>query len=143
MFTLERFRPDHLTRITAAEPALYAALRGLERPGVAWASAGPGYTALRAGEPFAAAGLAVLHHRRAVAWAWIGECGPALFQRVHREVMRGLMNYPIQRIEAAVRWDHERGHRWCRLLGFEVEVERARGYLPDGGDASIYVRIRP
>lgn len=143
MFRLERFRPRHLSAITASEPGLHAMLDGQELPATEWSSAGPAYTALDQGKPFAAAGLIMVHGYRAIAWAWIGRCGPALFQRVHREAMRGLIARPIKRIEATVRADHERGHRWCRLLGFELEHPELRGYLPDGSTAALYARIRP
>lgn len=45
------------------------------------------------------------------------------------------------RIEFTVRKDFAPGHRWARLLGFEVEAPLLRAYGPEGEDHVGYVRI--
>ena len=45
------------------------------------------------------------------------------------------------RLEAAVDPEFEAGHRWAKIMGFYLEVPRARRFLPDGRDASVYVRL--
>lgn len=62
------------------------------------------------------------------------------------QVYRGLRNYiptlPFNRIEIDCPLDLEIAHRRAKFLGFEVMCERAKRYLPDGSDATIYEWVR-
>lgn len=44
------------------------------------------------------------------------------------------------RFEAIVRADFEQGHRWVKMLGMKLHHHEER-FLPNGGDADIYVRF--
>lgn len=47
-----------------------------------------------------------------------------------------------RRLEANVACDHEAGHRWVRHLGFKLECERMAKFMPNGGDAALYVIVK-
>lgn len=46
------------------------------------------------------------------------------------------------RIEMSVDYEFTIGHRRAKLLGFTKDCERARKYLPDGGDCTLYSLVR-
>lgn len=48
---------------------------------------------------------------------------------------------PLGRVEATVRADYPRGHRWMEILGFELETPLLKQYGPHGEDHVGYVRI--
>ncbi len=56
------------------------------------------------------------------------------------------ITYQIQnkyrRIEMSVDYDFTIGHRRAKLLGFSLDCERARKYLPGGGDCTLYSLVR-
>jgi len=76
-----------------------------------------------------------------LAWAFIGDIGPSTFLQVHRAVKQFLDECYVDRIEMTVDCDFPQGHRWARLLGFEMEAERMRRYTPDGRDCALYARL--
>jgi hypothetical protein len=79
---------------------------------------------------------------RAVAWALLAESIGHRMTACVRHVRRFFDEINAPRVEMDVAVDHEEGHRFARLLGFELETPRARVYYPDGSDAAIYVRVR-
>lgn len=66
----------------------------------------------------------------------------AIFTEVTNLVREKLNSLPIRRLEAGVRYRHNRGHRWAFLLGFKVEAERLKAFFPDGSDATLFVKIK-
>ena len=78
-----------------------------------------------------------------MAWAYISNAAAKeRFLSVHRAVSRFLDMCYLQRIEMTVDCEFEEGHRWARMLGFNMEAERMVAYRPDGGDCSLYARVR-
>lgn len=88
------------------------------------------------------AGVSVLWENRGAAWTVFNPHCRREFLCIHNAVRRFLESCPLRRIEAAVDYGFERGHRWIKLLGFSVETERAKAYLPSGNDATLYARVR-
>lgn len=131
------FRPGHLERLRLqpAQAHVRAYFKDVEKFGTA-------YTAIEGEDVLACAGVLPAGSHRAVAWALLGEIGPALFLRVHREVERFLARQPYRRIEALVDCGFDEAHRWVRLLGFEREAERMKAYTPDGRDVALYARVK-
>lgn len=99
------------------------------------------YTALLEDEPVAAAGVIEQWRGRSIAWAFISDTGPRLFLPVHRAIKHFLDGCYVQRVEMTVDCDFPAGHRWAKMLGFEMEAERMRNYSPDGRDCALYARI--
>lgn len=100
------------------------------------------FTALDGDEVLACAGVLELWPGRGAAWAFMAEGVGKRMLSVHRAVRRYFDVLDFRRLEAEVAVDFEQGHRWMRLLGFELESPRMRGYFPDGSDAALYVRVK-
>jgi len=130
---LVRFLPDHILAI----PCTQVGFQPME-PRTVVGDLGPAFTLLSDGRPAAAGGLIDLGGSRAMAWAWIGPCGPALFLRVHRLTLSVFEWSGFARIEAVVRRDWAKGHRWARLLRMRLDSRPMS--LPGGVAASLYVR---
>lgn len=102
---------------------------------------GPAFSGAVGGHIIGCAGLILCHDRRAIAWALLSREASRHFLSVHREVKRFLGAQTIARIEAHVDRDFAPARRWVEALGFSLECERMRRFLPDGRDASLWVRL--
>jgi hypothetical protein len=134
---LVRFRPEHIALIPCTQPGLQPM-----HPAHVVGDLGPAFTLLDDDRPVGAGGLIRLGQSTAMAWAWIGPCGPALFRRIHHITLQAFDHFRFRRIEAVVRQDWPPGHRWARLLGFCLVQETMSAYLPGGARATLYVRER-
>lgn len=100
------------------------------------------YTIMSGEKVLLCGGVTQYWPNRAEAWAIMDEGSTSEFIQVHRAVKKFLDSCTIKRIEAAVDVDFEAGHRWAELLGFELEAECLKAYLPNGRDCSLYARVR-
>jgi hypothetical protein len=100
------------------------------------------FTAMEGNTPLAVGGITELWQNRALAWTFIDERAGAHFVELHRIVKRVLALAPYRRVEAETPCDFEQGHRWLRMLGFQLEAERMRAYRVDGGDSALYARVK-
>ncbi len=94
------------------------------------------------GKPLACAGVHVYWQGRGEAWTIFARELKSELVLVHRAIKRYLEVCPVKRIEAAVDFEHSVSHRWIKSLGFTLESPRLRAFRADGGDVSMYVRIR-
>lgn len=101
--------------------------------GVAWA-------ALRDGQPVAIGGVAPQSDERAVVWGVLSDSIGASMTSVHRAVRHTLDVLTYPRLEAHVAVEHEEGHRWIALLGFEREGVMRKFFR--GRDFALYARVR-
>jgi hypothetical protein len=99
------------------------------------------FTALDGDEVLVCAGVLELWAGRGAAWAFLADGVGHRMVAVHRAVRRYFDVLGFRRLEAEVAADFPQGHRWMRLLGFELECPRMRGYFPDGSDAALYARV--
>lgn len=94
------------------------------------------------GRVLCCAGLSEYWPERAEGWAILsGNCKREMIA-VHRRIQKFLDRPPVRRIEAAVELGFRAGHRWARLLGFELEAQRLKAFLPNGKDCALYARVR-
>lgn len=100
------------------------------------------YTALDGDEVLICAGVIEMWKGRGAAWAFIAENLGARMVAVHRAVRNYFDLLDFRRIEAEVLLDFPQGHRWVRMLGFELECPRMRSYFPDGSDAALYAKVK-
>lgn len=107
-----------------------------------WLEGEYAFTGLVNGRPIAVAGVTELWQERALLWSFIGRDAGSHFYAIHRAALRLLASLPYRRIEADTPCEFKAGHRWLRMLGFTMEAERMRAYLPGGGDSSFYARVR-
>lgn len=101
------------------------------------------FTLLDGDEVICCAGLCEIWKGRALCWAYLADnIAPRRFAVLHKKVQRFLEVAPFDRIEATVDAGFEQGHRWVRLLGFQLEAPCMRRHRPDGGDSALYARVR-
>lgn len=139
-----RFEPDHL-KVLHLQPAQAYMLGEVEADGyAAMLAAEGGFTALdEAGKVLAVAGVSGRWRKVGVIWALIScDAGPHM-----RTLIRATRGYlenvgDWHRVEASVDVGFEAGERLLMLLGFEREG-LARRYRPDGGDCTIWAKIKP
>lgn len=93
------------------------------------------------GEVVMIAGLAPQWTNRAIAWTLISQSAGKHFVELHRYVDNFLDNSDFRRIESTVDVGFEAGHRWMKMLGFEIEGYM-KAYRPDGGDMVLYARVK-
>ena len=105
----------------------------------AMASGGPSWSLLGpSGVVLACGGLFMQWEGRASAWAFLSPATPMrLATRCAREM---LDSCGIRRVECWVDVDFQAGHRWARLLGFNLEGRMA-GFSPEGRDMDLYSRV--
>lgn len=140
-----RFLPRHLFELPRLQPAqasLAQTLRLEPDFGPSLALAGPCFTVLRDERPVACGGAHEFHARRAELWGLLSvECAPVL--RPMTSAVRGWIDQcAYTRLEINVATDFAAGHRWARMLGFQVEGPEKLAFTPDGAGAIPYVRLR-
>lgn len=94
------------------------------------------------GQILAIAGVEPQWENRAIAFALISGAAGPYFRAIHSAVAAFLDHTPYRRIEATVDVGFEQGHRWIKMLGFEIEGYM-KAYRPDGADMLLYARVRP
>ena len=78
---------------------------------------------------------------RATAFALLSDDSGPHFPAIHSAVVEFLDNAQYRRIEATVDVGFKQGHRWIKMLGFELEGYMS-SYRPDGADMLLYARIK-
>lgn len=139
MYKRVPFRRWHLSWLgdTTADGMTYTldldTARELEKTGTCW-------TGLFDGDPIACGGMIPIWGNRKQAWMLLNEkTGPHMFW-ITKQVAE-ILERTKGRIELTVRADFELGHRWARMLGFEVESPLLKSYGPQGEDHVGYVRF--
>lgn len=135
------FRAEHLFIIDGQEHQADE-LKGVSFEYAKQLEALESYTAIHNGEVLACAGFFPFHDQRALCWTYLSKNAGKRFISLHKTVKRIVDSMKYNRLEMDVACDFEEGHRWAKLLGFELETPRMRAYFNDGTDAAKYVRIR-
>jgi hypothetical protein len=101
-------------------------------------------TGLWFGKPMVCGGVAQLWEGRGVVWTVFNEESKNHFIPVFRGIRAYLKHQLLfyRRLELSVPVDFDIGHRRARMLGFQLECEKAKAFLPDGTDCSLYVMLR-
>lgn len=89
-----------------------------------------------------AAGILPIYSGRSIAWAFMSKESGKYMRQITRKVRAALDMDPTPRIEMLVNADFADGHRWAKMLGFELEAERMRKHGVNGNDESLYARIK-
>ena len=100
------------------------------------------FTILDGDEPLSCLGCVELFPNRGAVWAYNSRFAKRKFKIVHRLAQRIIEDVPYTRLETEVDYDFREGHVWVRRLGFYIEAERMRCARPDGGDATLYVKVK-
>jgi len=94
------------------------------------------------GKKLAVGGWIEISKHRATLWAYLHKDIKNRLAIIHRIIEKTIADLPYNRLELEVDYDFKQGHRWAKMLGFEVETEKAKWYRPDGKDATVYVRYK-
>lgn len=103
--------------------------------------AGQSWTGEADGVAVACGGLVEQWPGRYTAWVFMNQDARRHMLAITRAV-RSVMGAVKGRIEMTVRCDFAAGHRWAKMLGFEVETPVLKAFGPEGEDHVGYVRIR-
>ena len=79
---------------------------------------------------------------RAHIWTVFSENARKNFLPVFRGIQTFLNYQPFKRVELSVPCSLEIGKRRAELLGFKLETECAKNYLPTGEDCALYSLIK-
>lgn len=79
---------------------------------------------------------------RGEAWAIFDPSGKRYFATIQRATRDFFDRCPVRRVEASIECGFTVGKRWVQSLGFKLECERLQSFFPNGGDATLYSRIK-
>jgi hypothetical protein len=141
MFELVPFKQGHLEplmlqKINSYLPEWVRSGRALEM------EKSLAFTGTVEGEIMVCGGIVHLWEGRGQLLSIFSEACGRNFLPTFRGIQKFLDNSPYRRIEISVPCEFELGHRRARMLGFELECERARLYLPNGKDCALYARVK-
>lgn len=100
------------------------------------------FAGIHEGKVLAVGGVMELWENRALVWLMVDRHAGPHFVSIHKAVKRLLDAVPYPRLEADTPCEFEPGHRWLKMLGFELEAPRMRSYRVDGGDSALYARVK-
>ena len=101
---------------------------------------GRNWTAVVDGDPVACGGAVEQWPGRNMVWLYSGKMCATHMLWLTREALKIVAAIP-GRLELTVRHDFAPGHRWARMLGFEIETPVLRAYAPDGANHVGYSRV--
>ena len=104
-------------------------------------SYGPCFSYEREGKVLGCGGFMDTWPGRSILWCLLSKDAGSHLVDITRSVRKVMKHYPRHRFEATVQYDFKEGHRWMKLLGFELEAERMKKFSPDKVDYSLYARV--
>lgn len=105
----------------------------MEKSGLCW-------TLVYGADPVACGGFFNVWKGRYIAWMLLNEKSGRHMVAVTRHAVERMARLK-GRIELTVRADFAKGHRWAKLLGFEVEAPVLRRFGHDGADHVGYAKV--
>ena len=142
MTTLVPFKAEHLSHLLSKQSVPAFGLNPDELDLNRLETAPHIYSVLSDDVPFLCGGVVEYWPGRGEAWAVFDPQCRNVFLSLHHIAKRFIEACPVRRIEAAVELDFQQGHRWVLALGFTLETPKARAFLPNAKDCSIYARVK-
>ncbi len=93
-------------------------------------------------EPIVIVGIHHFWGQRGMAWSHYSPRSGKHMLAITRICKDMFDSYPLKRIESYVDVGYEKGHRYIKMMGFEMEVECAKASGAYGQDVTVYVRIK-
>jgi hypothetical protein len=87
-------------------------------------------------------GVSIIWPGRGILWTVFNEKSKQCFVPVLWGIRKWVDEYPLRRIEMSVPTGNENARRRALLLGFELEAEFMRSFLPNGGDCSLFSKVK-
>lgn len=134
------FEPEHHTALEADAAPVGGATGLVTYPMLRLMASNPSLTLLADGRPVACGGVLQQWPGRYSGWAFLNPSSARHMVAVTRGT-RNLLDALVGRIEMTVRVDFHAGHRWAKMLGFEIETPLLRAFGPEGEDHVGYVRL--
>lgn len=100
------------------------------------------FSCVDGGDVFMCYGWVPVYATRAMLWAYISKDAGPKFASLHRIALDLINRLQFRRLEMEVDHGFEQGHRWAKMLGFTCEAPLLKGFRLDGGDSSLYARVR-
>jgi len=100
------------------------------------------YTVVLDGVIVCCAGVIEYYKGRGEAWSYLGADLGSNMVPVYRAIKKYIDTIDVRRVEMTVDVDFEPGHRFAKLLGFELEAPRMKAYDINGRDKALYARIK-
>lgn len=136
------FRAEHFWAIDI-QPSQAYVRQYVTEDGIKQLEAQNSFTCVENDKLLACFGWIPIYSTRGSIWALISATSGPHFVGMTRIAKRLIDGLAFRRLEMEVDCEFEQGHRWARMLGFELEAKRLRGFRMDGGDSAVYARIRP
>lgn len=105
-----------------------------------YADAGMAETLTQDGEVLAMWGAEQAWEGRVIVWALLSQNIGRTMPVIHRHAVRFLERLDARRLETYVDVGFTPGHRWIKMLGFEVEGYM-KSFRPNGDDMVLYARV--
>jgi hypothetical protein len=77
---------------------------------------------------------------RMIVWALLSQNIGLTMPIIHRHMVKFLSRLDARRLEAYIDVGFAPGHRWVKMLGFEVEGYM-KSFRPNGDDMVLYARV--
>ncbi len=135
------FETSHL-RLMNVQPSQQAVLQHVTDDFLSLLQNTNAFTAIVDGEIVACAGVIEYYKGRGEAWSYLSSDLGSNMVLVFRAIKNYLDTVDVRRIEMTVDVDFAEGHRFAKLLGFELEAPRMKAYDLDGRDKALYARIK-
>lgn len=87
-------------------------------------------------------GVKKIWEGRGELWGVFSNVPGSYSKSLHQGFLEVIKNADVKRLEMTVYCENKFGHKLAKSLGFKVETERLTAYRPDGGDVTMYVRIK-
>ena len=105
-----------------------------------YADAGMAETVVQNGEVLAMWGAEQVWEGRTIVWALLSQNIGLTMPVIHRHMVKFLSRLTSRRLEAYIDVGFAPGHRWVKMLGFEVEGYM-KSFRPNGDDMVLYARV--
>lgn len=142
MITVEKLKKEHVKELIGKDRAPHIAEHMTEQGYEMLENLPDGWTIMSDGQPIATGGAVPFHRNRAELWMIIDQSCGKYFISVHKIVSRLIRSMPYPRLEATVDLSFPQGHRWMKLLGFELEAPVMKAYGLAGNSCSLYSKVR-
>ena len=135
------FEASHL-RLMTVQPSQQEVLQQVSDDCLAVLENTNAYTVVLDGIIVCCAGVVEYYKGRGEAWSYLGADLGSNMVPVYRAIKKYIDTIDVRRVEMTVDVDFEPGHRFAKLLGFELEAPRMKAYDINGRDKALYARIK-
>lgn len=140
MIAVEKFKPEHLLTMDV-QPIQKEMLDITPDYASRLCAHSDALTITNDGKPIACFGRVTMWERRHIAWAILSKDAGRRMLSVVKAIKRAMaFEEGTGRYEAIIRSDFKAGQVMASILGFKWH-HHEEGYLPNGGDAEVYVRF--